>query len=234
MQCPCNCQVQGECYATMLCVPRRARKRPRPASSSSAWWRGAWWHGGIAWGHDQKGRSVHRCSRQTREAPGNRRSLPLRKEGRRGHRPLPPEKGHSQCRGVPQSPLPGCRNGRYSCLWCRWIGSSCVCTARCGHCAVGGTVEFPEHRRLLHNLHSSSTGIHASTGRNREDGQSPLCSRHTEIIRVDCDLHPWMRAWVGGRRASLHAVTNDQGSSFSITFPRANIPFSSGEKPRQP
>ena len=33
-----------------------------------------------------------------------------------------------------------------------------------------------------------------------------------EIIRVDCDLHPWMRAWVVVAEHPFYAVTNDQGN----------------------
>lgn len=35
--------------------------------------------------------------------------------------------------------------------------------------------------------------------------------KKAEIIRVDCDLHPWMRAWVVVAEHPFYAVTNDQG-----------------------
>jgi hypothetical protein len=35
--------------------------------------------------------------------------------------------------------------------------------------------------------------------------------KEPEIIRVDCDLHPWMRAWVVVADHPFYAVTNDRG-----------------------
>jgi hypothetical protein len=43
--------------------------------------------------------------------------------------------------------------------------------------------------------------------------------KNPEIIRVDCDLHPWMRAWVVVAEHPFYAVTNDQGE-----FMLDNIP----------
>jgi len=75
----------------------------------------------------------------------------------------------------------------------------CVYVPRVVVVPVGGTVEFLNTDRLLHNLHSASTG-------------NPTFNRKTpEIIRVDCDLHPWMRAWVVVAEHPFYAVTNDQG-----------------------
>ena len=48
---------------------------------------------------------------------------------------------------------------------------------------AGGTVEFLNSDRLLHNLHSDSKGIPASTGRNREGGRFPSCSRTRKSSR---------------------------------------------------
>ena len=67
---------------------------------------------------------------------------------------------------------------------------------------AGGTVEFLNSDRLLHNLHSDSKGIPASTGRNREAGRFPSCSRtgnHPGGLRP-----PPLDAGLGsGRRSSL-------------------------------
>jgi hypothetical protein len=43
--------------------------------------------------------------------------------------------------------------------------------------------------------------------------------KRPEIIRVDCDLHPWMRAWVVVAEHPFYALTNDQGE-----FTLANVP----------
>ncbi|MGH8056195.1 MAG: carboxypeptidase regulatory-like domain-containing protein, partial [Candidatus Entotheonellia bacterium] len=39
----------------------------------------------------------------------------------------------------------------------------------------------------------------------------PIVFKKPEIIRIDCDLHPWMRAWVVVADHPFYAVTNDQG-----------------------
>jgi hypothetical protein len=72
-------------------------------------------------------------------------------------------------------------------------------------------VEFLNTDRLLHNLHSNSTG-NPTFNRTQPRGRTiPLVFKKAEIIRVDCDLHPWMRAWVVVAEHPFYAVTNDQG-----------------------
>jgi hypothetical protein len=46
--------------------------------------------------------------------------------------------------------------------------------------------------------------------------------KRPEIIRVDCDLHPWMRAWVVVAEHPFYALTNHQGE-----FTLANVPAGS-------
>jgi plastocyanin len=87
----------------------------------------------------------------------------------------------------------------------------CVYVPRVAVVPVGGTVEFLNTDRLLHNLHSNSTG-NPTFNRTQPRGRTiPLVFKTPEIIRVDCDLHPWMRAWVVVADHPFYAVTNDQG-----------------------
>jgi plastocyanin len=87
----------------------------------------------------------------------------------------------------------------------------CVYVPRVVVVPVGGTVEFLNTDRLLHNLHSASTG-NPTFNRTQPRGRTiPLVFKTPEIIRVDCDLHPWMRAWVVVAEHPFYAVTNDQG-----------------------
>jgi plastocyanin len=84
---------------------------------------------------------------------------------------------------------------------------------------AGGTVEFLNTDRLLHNLHSDSKG-NPKFNRTQPRGRTiPIVLKHPEIIRVDCDLHPWMRAWVVVAEHPFYAVTNEQGE-----FVLDNIP----------
>ena len=87
----------------------------------------------------------------------------------------------------------------------------CVFVPRVVVVPVGGTVEFLNNDRLLHNLHSASTG-NPIFNRTQPRGRTiPIVFKQPEIIRVACDLHPWMRAWVVVAEHPFYAVTNDQG-----------------------
>src|SRR5262249_18220882 len=87
----------------------------------------------------------------------------------------------------------------------------CVYVPRVVVVPVGGTVEFLNTDRLLHNLHSASTG-NPTFNRTQPRGRTiPIVFKKPEIIRVDCDLHPWMRAWVVVAEHPFYAITNDQG-----------------------
>src|SRR5882762_5502534 len=77
---------------------------------------------------------------------------------------------------------------------------------------VGGTVEFLNSDRLLHNLHSASRGDNPTFNRTQPKGRAiPIAFRRPEIIRIDCDLHPWMRAWVVVSEHPFYALSNDKG-----------------------
>jgi plastocyanin len=85
---------------------------------------------------------------------------------------------------------------------------------------AGGTVEFLNNDRLLHNLHSAASRENPSFNRTQPKGRTiPIVFKRPEIIRVDCDLHPWMRAWVVVSEHPFYALTNDQGE-----FTLANVP----------
>ena len=47
----------------------------------------------------------------------------------------------------------------------------------------------------------------------------PIAFSKPEIIKVECDLHPWMRAWVVVAEHPFYALTNDQGE-----FVLGNVP----------
>jgi hypothetical protein len=87
----------------------------------------------------------------------------------------------------------------------------CVFVPRVVVVPAGGTVEFLNSDRLLHNLHSASKG-NPIFNRTQPRGRTiPIVLKELEIIRVNCDLHPWMRAWVVVADHPFYAVTNDQG-----------------------
>ena len=84
---------------------------------------------------------------------------------------------------------------------------------------VGGTVEFLNSDRLLHNLHSVSRA-NAVFNRTQPKGRTiPITFTKPEIVRITCDLHGWMRAWVVVMDHPFHAVTGSAGE-----FALDNVP----------
>lgn len=87
----------------------------------------------------------------------------------------------------------------------------CVFIPRVVVVPVDGTVEFLNSDRLLHNLHSRSR-MENKFNRTHSKGRTiPIVFKKPEIFRLDCDLHPWMRAWVVVAPHPFYATTNDRG-----------------------
>ena len=76
---------------------------------------------------------------------------------------------------------------------------------------VAGTVEFLNSDRLLHNLKSYSKANSPFNKAQPKARTIPVVFKEPEIIRVECDLHSWMRAWVVVAAHPFYVVTNDHG-----------------------
>ena len=89
----------------------------------------------------------------------------------------------------------------------------CVYAPRVVIVPVGGTVEFLNSDPLLHNLHSVSTE-NPTVNRTQPKGRTiPVIFKKAETVRVDCDLHTWMRAWVVATDYPFIAVTGPVGEA---------------------
>jgi plastocyanin len=87
----------------------------------------------------------------------------------------------------------------------------CVFTPRVVLVPAPGTVEFLNSDRLLHNLRSASKE-NGSFNRTQPKGRTiPITFERPEILRVDCDLHSWMRGWVVVARHAFYTLTDAQG-----------------------
>jgi plastocyanin len=76
---------------------------------------------------------------------------------------------------------------------------------------VGGTVDFLNSDRLLHNVRG---GGKENPPFNRAQPHARTISiafKKPEVMRVECDLHSWMRGWVVVADHPFYAVTNEQG-----------------------
>jgi plastocyanin len=79
----------------------------------------------------------------------------------------------------------------------------------------GGTVEFLNSDRLLHNLHASPKR-NAGFNRTQPKGRTiPITFAQPEFIPISCDLHSWMRGWVVVTDHPFYAVTDGDGG-FSL------------------
>jgi plastocyanin len=84
---------------------------------------------------------------------------------------------------------------------------------------VGGTVDFLNSDRLLHNLHSISKEnpeFNRTQPRNRT---VPITFNKPEVVTITCDLHSWMKSWVVVAEHPFYAVTDAAGG-----YRIANVP----------
>ncbi|MCM3905367.1 MAG: carboxypeptidase regulatory-like domain-containing protein [Pyrinomonadaceae bacterium] len=95
----------------------------------------------------------------------------------------------------------------------------CVFVPRVIVVPVGGTVEFLNSDRLLHNVRG---GGKENPPFNRAQPHARTIAigfKSPEVLRVDCDIHSWMRGWIVVAEHPFYAVTNDEGE-----FVFENIP----------
>jgi plastocyanin len=117
-----------------------------------------------------------------------------------------------------QSPPPGTRSEPSS-KPVQMDQQACAYVPRVVLVPVGGTVDFLNGDPLLHNLHSVSTE-NPTFNRTQPKGRTiPVVFKKAEIVRVDCDLHTWMRAWVVVTEHPYYAVTGPNGE-----FALDNVP----------
>jgi plastocyanin len=76
---------------------------------------------------------------------------------------------------------------------------------------AGGTVDFLNSDRLLHNIHAMPK-LNASFNRTQPKSRTvPIKFDKPEIVRINCDLHFWMRGWVVVAAHPYYAITGANG-----------------------
>ncbi len=85
---------------------------------------------------------------------------------------------------------------------------------------VGGTVEFLNSDRLLHNVRSTGKENPPFNRAQPHARSISFVFKQPELLRVDCDLHSWMRGWVVVAEHPYYAVTNEQGEFVLENVPR--------------
>jgi plastocyanin len=76
---------------------------------------------------------------------------------------------------------------------------------------AGGTVEFLNSDRLLHNLHGAPKANNPFNRTQPKGRTIAIAFARPEIIRIDCDLHSWMRGWVVVADHPFYAITDATG-----------------------
>ena len=89
--------------------------------------------------------------------------------------------------------------------------NGCVFVPRVVIVQAGGTVDFLNSDRLLHNIHASPK-LNVSFNRTQPKSRTiPVTFAKPEIVRINCDLHSWMVAWVVVAAHPYYAITGADG-----------------------
>jgi plastocyanin len=76
---------------------------------------------------------------------------------------------------------------------------------------AGGTVDFLNSDRLLHNIHTTPKVNPPINRTQPKDRTIPFTFEKAEIVRINCDLHSWMQAWVVVAAHPFYALTGGDG-----------------------
>jgi plastocyanin len=132
---------------------------------------------------------------------------------------LSPRKGVKNAVVYLQSPPAGAKPESAPAATTEMDQRQCAFAPRVVIVPAGGTVEFLNSDRLLHNLHTVSKD-NPRFNRSQPKGRTiPIVMARPEFVRVDCDLHSWMRGWVVVTEHPYYALTTDDGA-----FTIANVP----------
>jgi len=89
--------------------------------------------------------------------------------------------------------------------------NGCVFVPRVVVVPAGGTVDFLNSDRLLHNIHATPK-LNVSFNRTQpKDRTIPVTFAKPEIVRINCDLHSWMVGWVVVAAHPYYAITGADG-----------------------
>jgi plastocyanin len=89
--------------------------------------------------------------------------------------------------------------------------NGCVFIPRVVIVPAGGTVDFLNSDRLLHNIHATPK-FNVSFNRTQPKSRTiPITFEKPEIVRINCDLHSWMIGWVVVAAHPFYAITGADG-----------------------
>jgi plastocyanin len=89
--------------------------------------------------------------------------------------------------------------------------NGCVFIPRVVVVTAGGTVDFLNSDRLLHNIHAAPK-LNGSFNRTQPKSRTiPITFDKPEIVRINCELHSWMTGWVVVAAHPFYAITGADG-----------------------
>jgi len=89
---------------------------------------------------------------------------------------------------------------------------------------VGTTVDFPNNDRTYHNVFSLSKGQRFDLGRYGAGHSKAVRFDHPGVVRVFCDIHSHMNAFVVVFNHPYHALTDDEGRYRIDNIPAGTYP----------
>lgn len=89
--------------------------------------------------------------------------------------------------------------------------TGCVFIPRVVVVPAGGTVDFLNSDRLLHNIHATPKFNVAFNRTQPKSRTIPITFAKAEIVRINCDLHSWMMGWVVVAAHPFYAITGADG-----------------------
>ena len=99
--------------------------------------------------------------------------------------------------------------------------TACIYRPRMVGARVGQLLRVKNGDNWLHNVHSDSSKRNAFNQSTPKAGmQVDFTLRDEEMLRIGCDVHRWMTAWVGVVAHPYFAVSEGKGGTFTI----ANVP----------
>ncbi len=88
---------------------------------------------------------------------------------------------------------------------------ACVYVPRVVLVPAGGTVDFLNSDRLLHNIHATPKDNVSFNRTQPKNRTISVTFAKPEIIKITCDLHAWMEAWVVVAAHPYYAITGADG-----------------------
>jgi plastocyanin len=96
----------------------------------------------------------------------------------------------------------------------------CIFTPHVVQVAAGAPMTFLNNDHLLHNIHTTGeTNLQINKAQPGYMKKMTETFSLPEIIKVQCDVHSWMNAWIVVQEHPFYAVTDEQG-----TFTMPQVP----------